>query len=73
MAVGLLDRVQVDDISAQARDVQLGRVLLTVIAAVFWGIGWVAAKSFLAVAWCAVAVRQGWREGRRAAVSHGAA
>ena len=73
MAVTLLDRIPVDDITAQAREVHFGRVLLTVIAAVFWSIGWVTAKAFLAVAWCAVAVRQGWREGRQAAVSHGAA
>lgn len=77
MAVSLLDRIPVDDITSQAREVHFWRTVLTVVAAVLFGAGWVAAKVltglWLGVAWAAVAVREGWREGRRATVTHGAA
>ena len=62
--MAVLERVPVDRISVQARDVHLGRVLLTVFAALFFAIGWTAAKTFLAVAWCGVAVKVGWQEAR---------
>lgn len=62
--MAVLERVPVERISVEARDVHLGRVLLTVFAALFFGIGWVAAKTFLAVAWCGVAVKVGWQEAR---------
>ena len=62
--MAVLERVPVDRISAQARDVHAGRVLLTVFAALFFGLGWLAAKAWLAVAWCAVAVKVGWQEAR---------
>ncbi len=62
--MAVLERVPVDRISVQARDVHFGRLLLTLFAALFFGIGWVAAKLFLAVAWCGVAVKVGWQEAR---------
>ena len=72
--MAVLSRVPVDQIGAQARQARPGLAVLTVIAAVFFGLGWCAAKAVLAVAWCAVAVREGWREGRKAQrVSRGAA
>jgi hypothetical protein len=60
----ITQRMPLDEITRQARQVRFGRVLLTVLAAVFFGIGWLVARLFLAVAWCAVAVRTGWQEGR---------
>lgn len=60
----VLDRVPVDAISAQAREVRPGRTLAALFAAVFFALGWLAGRAFLAVAWCGVAVREGWREGR---------
>jgi hypothetical protein len=57
-------QLPVDEITAQARQVHLGRVLLTVLAAVFFAIGWSAGRFFLGVAWCAVAVKLGWQAGR---------
>lgn len=64
----LLERVPLESISEQARQVRFWRTVLTVIAGVLFGAGWVAAKAcavaWLAGAWCAVAVREGWREGR---------
>ncbi len=73
MATALLERIPVEEIGVQARQARPGRAVLTVIAAVFFGLGWCAAKSVLAVSWACVAVREGWREGRRGAVSRGAA
>jgi hypothetical protein len=71
----VLDRVDLDAITEQARQVRFGRTVLTVVAAVLFGAGWLVAKCFgivwLASAWCAVAVREGWREGRGVKVQHG--
>jgi hypothetical protein len=61
----ILDRVPVGRISTEAREVHLGRTLLTIIAAVFFAIGWAAARVFLALAWCGVAVKVGWQEARK--------
>jgi hypothetical protein len=70
----VLHRVPVDEISVQARQARPGRAVLTVIAAVFFSLGWCAAKAMLAVVWAGVAVREGWREGRKTQrVSRGAA
>jgi hypothetical protein len=55
-----------EQITAEARQVRAGRLLVTLIAAVFYSMGWFAAKVFGAVIWCAVAVRVGWSEGRKA-------
>jgi hypothetical protein len=58
------DRVRVDDITAQAHQVRLGRVLATVVAAVFFATGWVLGRVFYVLAWCGVAVRVGFQAGR---------
>ena len=63
----LAERVPVDEITRQARDVHPGRALLTAIAAVLFAAGWVAAKTFavlwLALVWSFTAVKVGWQEG----------
>lgn len=69
----LLDSDRVDEISRQARQVDVGRVLLTLIAAVFYVIGWTAGKAVLAVVWCAVAVKVGFQEARKPAGGRGPA
>jgi hypothetical protein len=75
MTTSVLDRIDLDAISEQARQVRFWRTVLTVIAGVLFGAGWLVAKLFgvlwLAAAWSAVAVREGWREGRGVTVSHG--
>lgn len=77
MTTTMLDRVPVDRISRQAREVHFTRTLLTLIAGLLFGAGWLAYKvfslSWLALAWCAVAVREGWREARNAQVTRGLA
>jgi hypothetical protein len=61
----LTERIPLDDITAQAHAVRPGRTVLTVIAAVLFGVGWVTARVFavvwLSVMWSGVAVREGWR------------
>lgn len=63
MIVATLDRV-----SAHAREVHPGRVLLTAVAAALFGLGWLAARAVTtlvaAALWSAAAVSLGWREAR---------
>jgi uncharacterized membrane protein len=63
----LLDSDRTQEISRQAAQVDVGRVLLTLIAAVFFSIGWIAGKALLAVVWCAVAMKVGYVEARHGA------
>jgi hypothetical protein len=65
----LLERVPIDRINVEARDVEFWRTLLKVVAAVLYGIGWVAAKTlglvWLALCWAGAAVKLGWIEARK--------
>jgi hypothetical protein len=64
-----LDRVPLERISAEAREVRFGRTLLLLLAGLLYGVGWVAAKAFIllwrAVAWMGVAIKVGWTEARK--------
>lgn len=66
----VLERVPVERISERARSASPGRVVLTVIAAVLFGLGWAAFKavavSWLVIAWCGSAVVEGWQSARAA-------
>lgn len=83
MAASLLERIPVEEITVQAREARPGRAALTVVAAVLFGAGWLAARlltgAWLALVWSGTAVRVGWQAGRaeagvrRGAVSRGAA
>lgn len=68
MVQHVLDRVPVERITAEAREVQFARTLLTLIAGFFYAIGWLAGKVlgtlFLAVVWSWTAVKVGWVEAR---------
>jgi hypothetical protein len=59
-----VDRVPVDQISAQARQVDFGRAALAAFAALFILIGKVIGLVVNAAAWIFVAVRLGYREVR---------
>jgi hypothetical protein len=65
----VLDNVPVGRITAQAREVHFWRTVLTIIAGLLFGVGWLAYKTvavtWLAGAWSAVAVREGWLEARK--------
>jgi len=68
--MAVLDRVPVDAVTARARQIRFWPLMLAVLAGVLFAVGWTVAKTFtvawLAVAWCAVAVKMGWVEGRKA-------
>lgn len=68
MTVTLLDRTRMDRITSQAREVHPARTALTALAALLFVLGWsafkVVAVVWFAVTWCAIAVREGWREAR---------
>jgi hypothetical protein len=72
----ILDRVPLERISEEAKQVDVGRAVLTAIAAVLFAIGWISGKVFTivaqilvyvirGVAWSAVAVKLGWTEARK--------
>lgn len=69
----VLQRVPVDRITAEAREIHPARTALTLVAAVLYGLGWLAAKTvavvWLVVAWSFAAVKVGWSDARRSAVS----
>jgi hypothetical protein len=64
----LTERIPLDRIERRARHARPGRVLLTVIAAVLFALGWLACKAFavawLALAWCGSALAEGWISAR---------
>lgn len=74
--MAVLERVPVERITAEAREIKLGRTLLTLLAGLFYVIGWVAAKLvnvvWFAVAWSYAAAKVGWVEGRTAAAGQAA-
>lgn len=61
-----LKGVPVDRIRAEARQIRFTRTVLTVVAGVLYGAGWLAGRLCAAVwavvAWSAAAVKVGWRE-----------
>jgi hypothetical protein len=59
-------RVDLDRISTEARQVKFTVTVLTLIAAVFFAIGWVTARVWLGVVWSALMIREGWREAQKA-------
>lgn len=76
MAVTWVQRVPVDRINEQAKQVRFWRTVATVLAGLLWGLGWLAAKvcavAWLALTWAAVAVRVGWTDGRQQGRESGA-
>lgn len=65
-----LERVPVERITAEAREIRIGQTLLTLLAGLFYVIGWTVAKVvnvvWFAAAWSFTAVKVGWNEGRAA-------
>jgi hypothetical protein len=66
--MAVLDRVPVERITAEARQIELGRAVLTLLAGLFYVVGWLAAKLvnvvWFAFAWSWTAIKVGWKEGR---------
>jgi hypothetical protein len=61
----VLQRVPVDRIEAEARQIQFVRTLLTLFAGFFFLVGWVVGKAWGAVAWSCAAIKVGWQEARK--------
>jgi hypothetical protein len=58
-------RVDLDRLDAEAREVDFRRVVMTVIVALFFAIGWVVGRLWIGMVWSALAIREGWREGSK--------
>lgn len=56
--------IPLDRISAEARQVNWARVVLTILAFPLYVLGWLAGKGFLAIAWAGLAVKAGWQDAR---------
>lgn len=69
--MAVLEQIPIQRITDEARQVHFGRTVLTVIAGLLFGLGWLASKTlgglWLALAWSATAVRLGWVEARSSA------
>jgi hypothetical protein len=65
----MIDNAIVGRIGAEAREIQFGRTILTILAAIFFALGWISARVlgfvWFALAWSATAVKVGWIEGRK--------
>lgn len=64
--MAVLDRVPTDRIRVQAAALRLGPLLLSVLMAIPFALGWTAAKVFLAVRYVLAAVVVGWKTGLEA-------
>lgn len=67
MVTSLLDRVPVDEISAEADRIHLGRLVLTLLIGVFYALGWLVGKASIGVAFAWAGVKVGWTEARKPA------
>jgi hypothetical protein len=64
LATRILDRVPLDRIEGEARQVHLGRALLTLLVGLFWALGWLAGKATLAIGFAYAAAKVGFTEAR---------
>lgn len=67
--MALLERVPLDRITTEAKQVRPGRTFLLAVAGLLYAVGWVTAKAFglmwLAAAWTGTAVKVGWSDARK--------
>jgi hypothetical protein len=61
--VTTLQGLPVDQLRAQAGEIRFGRIVLLVITAFFFAVGWCAGAAWRAVVFCVLAVRFGYRAG----------
>lgn len=66
-----LEQVPAERITDQARQVRLGVTLLRLAAFLLIGLGRAAGYAWLVPVWCALAVREGWRDVYPAEGGHG--
>jgi hypothetical protein len=69
--VTFLDQAITQRITAEARETHFWRTVLTAIAALLFGVGWITYKAmaglWFVAAWIATAVKVGWQEARATA------
>jgi hypothetical protein len=67
--MAVLQRVPIDRITVEAKQVRPGRTILLAIAGLLYALGWLAAKAFglvwFAAVWTATAVKVGWSDARK--------
>jgi hypothetical protein len=73
MTTSVLERVPLDAITAEARQVKFGETILRLIAFLLIWAGRLAGYAWLIPVWCALAVRTGWRDVHPKMVSDGRA
>lgn len=65
----ILERVPLDRITTEAGRIHFWRTVLTIIAGLFFCLGWIVAKTFMviwaAIAWCVAAAKIGWHDARK--------
>ena len=64
-----LQSVPVEKIAEHADQVRAGQVIITVITAFFFAIGWTAGAAWRGVVFCCLAVRYGYRQGAHITVA----
>lgn len=64
MVTRLLDRVPLERVEAEARQVHLGRLLLTLLVGAFYALGWLAGKAVSGVGFAWAAVKVGYADAR---------
>jgi len=64
-----LESVPVEAIAEHASQVRAGQVLLTVITAFFYGIGWTVGSLWRGLVFCCLAIRYGYRGGAHTPVA----
>jgi hypothetical protein len=62
MTTTTLDKARVGELTAQARQVRFGHVLLGAVAWLLVGFGKLLGYLWLIPVWCFLAVRTGWRD-----------
>jgi hypothetical protein len=64
MATRILDSVPVERISAEARQVNLGRLLLNLLLGVFWLLGWLLGMVSVMVGFAYASAKTGFQDAR---------
>jgi len=64
MATRILDSVPVERITAEARAVNLGRALLTLLLGVFWALGWLVGMVTVAISFAYASAKVGYLDAR---------
>lgn len=74
--MSMTERIPLERISERAHAARPGRTALAVVAGLLFGLGWLAfracALAWLAAAWCASAVIEGWQASREAETARSA-